>query len=353
MLAILISHRFNPGHLSHIDANFKLLCEAGYDVKFRLNQSFFKLSGDARHSNDTVLKNCVSLVARDLFIVWFPSFAALRDMFFLRIFSKVTVVYVFHEPFSSLGSYWGAGFGLFKIAKIALVSVVNYCLVSMAQKIVLPSSAAMVAYEARYNKKKPHAQFPLMFDDEAKNVLPGGKREFISYIGTVAEDHAFDEFLNFASWVLVNKKLDGYKLLIATRSVLSVETLARVQRFVDAGLMQVQHGRPLSNAEINFFYARSVVVWNAYRRSMQSGVLPKAYMFGTPVVTSSANPSEFFFDDLTGVQISSNYDLNEILRAIEKIIVKFPLYSRACRKIFDEQFFYRSFATRYIAFVAA
>jgi glycosyltransferase involved in cell wall biosynthesis len=309
------------------------------------------MSGEGHHFKKFALRDCLNLTCDDLFIVWFPSLAALRDIVFLRIFSKVTLVYVFHEPFSSLRSYWGAGFGLLKTMKIALISAVNYLLVSMAHKIVLPSSAAMVAYEARYSKSKPHAQFPLMFDDEAKNVLSGGKREFVSYIGTVAEDHAFDEFLNFASWALANKKLDGYKLLIATRSVLSAETLARVRNFVDAGLMQVQHGRPLSNSEINFFYANSLVVWNAYRRSMQSGVLPKAYMFGTPVVITNANPSEFFVDGITGLKISSNYDSQELLSAINTIALNFPSFSNACRKLFLEKFFYRAFASSFVKFL--
>ena len=43
-------------------------------------------------------------------------------------------------------------------------------------------------------------------------------------------------------------------------------------------------GKPMSNLEINNYFNKSLVVWNAYRRSMQSGVLPKAYMFGTPVI---------------------------------------------------------------------
>jgi hypothetical protein len=44
---------------------------------------------------------------------------------------------------------------------------------------------------------------------------------------------------------------------------------------------------------------------------MQSGVLPKAYMFGTPVLVSTSNQSEYFEDGVHGVCISDSYTVQE------------------------------------------
>jgi glycosyltransferase involved in cell wall biosynthesis len=95
----------------------------------------------------------------------------------------------------------------------------------------------------------------------------------------------------------------------------------------------VRAGRALTNAEINKYYAKSTVVWNAYKRSMQSGVLAKAYMFGTPVVVSILNKSEYFLDRENGVLVSGKYDFTEIQDAIGDIILRFEEYSSQCRPV--------------------
>jgi hypothetical protein len=42
--AYLSSCRFNPGHLSHLLANYKLLVDAGFTVKFVCDNRYYKFS---------------------------------------------------------------------------------------------------------------------------------------------------------------------------------------------------------------------------------------------------------------------------------------------------------------------
>ena len=353
MKAILISNRFNPGHLSHMLANRKLVTDVGYTVLFGWHKSFRVLSNNVFKNNEISKKILITLKENDLVFLWFPSNAAVFDLLLVRLFTNSTIVYIFHEPFSTFSSYRSSGFGFFKTVKITLVSIINYFLVSLSHKIILPSNTALLAYTARYDTIKSHAQFPLMFDDESSGaILAVEERQYIAYIGTVAEDHAFDEFVKFACYVLSNHLLaGGQKMLIATRSVLPSKIMAQLQNYVDTGLLVIQSGRPLSTEEINFFYASSFVVWNAYRRSMQSGVLPKAYMFGTPVIISSSNRSEFFDNHITGIEVSNRYDCDEILCAVRLIIANFPAHSLACRTTFLEKFYYKAFSNKFIEFV--
>jgi hypothetical protein len=354
MNAVIISHRFNPGHLWHLAASFKLLIEAGFDARFFWNPKF---SSFAEGKYDQVLTNRSDLLRLnkgDLVLVWFPSMTALLDMLLVRIFSKATVIYVLHEPFSSIRSYRESGFGWLKTLKIALISIVNYALVACAHRVVLPSTAAFAAYRGRYSKTKPSALFPLMFDDVATTILPVEMREFVSYIGTVAEDHAFDQFLKYACWYMdANPNDRRIRFLIATRSALSQEIRQQLSPYTDKGLLFIQSGRSLTNVEIGNYYARSLVVWNAYRRSMQSGVLPNAYMYGTPVLITRLTRNEYFIDRVTGVEIETDYDANQIKAAIDIITTNFYEYSKACRRIFLDSFFYRSFAPKFIKFVCA
>jgi glycosyltransferase involved in cell wall biosynthesis len=122
---------------------------------------------------------------------------------------------------------------------------------------------------------------------------------------------------------------------------------------VASGKLVVRAGRALTNAEINKYYAKSTVVWNAYKRSMQSGVLAKAYMFGTPVVVSILNKSEYFLDRENGVLVSGKYDFTEIQDAIGDIILRFEEYSSQCRRRFLDVFYYKAQSTAFMDFVSS
>jgi glycosyltransferase involved in cell wall biosynthesis len=349
MRAVLVSHNFNPGHFSHIIANYKLLAEARYDVGFRWSTKFDGLEPKIAAGTSKVPLHSID---RDsLFIVWFPSLKALLDMIVLRSSKRAKIVYVYHEPFESLRAYLAAGFGLKKTARIVAVSAVNRLLVTCSHKIVLPSKRAFDTFTKSANGNKPCLYLPLMFDDEADPKTERMRRKYVSYIGTIAADHAFDEFLKFVRHSLQNELFPDHSFLIATRSPLPAEWLAGLETYVERGRLVVSCGRPMSNDEINAWYAQSVVVWNAYRRSMQSGVLPKAYMFGTPVITSAANRSEFFTDGENGVEISTAYAAEELRSAIARIISRSEYYSTACRRKFLDCFYYKSSSAAFLRFV--
>jgi glycosyltransferase involved in cell wall biosynthesis len=104
----------------------------------------------------------------------------------------------------------------------------------------------------------------------------------------------------------------------------------------------IKEGSNLLNEEINFFYRQSIVVWNAYNRTNQSGVLPKAYMFGCAVVVLNKNANEFIENHVTGVLIESNDNLIEIKDAIEEVINNKERFYLACRSKFLNTFYYKA-----------
>ena len=98
----------------------------------------------------------------------------------------------------------------------------------------------------------------------------------------------------------------------------------------------------MSNIKINNYFEKSVLVWNAYNRSMQSGVLPKAFMFGAPVVMLKKNENEFMQNKITGILIEDNNDVYEIKNAIEFILSKRDFFFVNCRFKFKESFYYKN-----------
>ena len=353
MQAILVSKRFNPGHISHIEANSRLLEEHGFDVRFSVHDGFLAFPGCGFKSRLANASDYLHLQAGDLFIVWFPSLSVLLDMLLVRLLTNATVVYVYHEPYTSFAAYREAGFSRLKALKVTAISWVNWLICRLSNKIILPSERAFNALPAARTNADRYAKINLLFSDEARAGQLSTPRKFISYIGTIAEDHAFEEFVRLMHASICNKTLVPYKFLIATRSHIPERLSSVIEHGVESGRLVVQSGTPMSNEQINSFYAQSFVVWNAYKRSMQSGVLPKAYMFGAPVMMSTSNQSEYFEEGVHGVLISGDYSTDEFEDAILKMQSGWQTLSENCRNFFLQNFDYRALASTYMNFLSA
>lgn len=351
MKAILVSKRFNPGHISHMEANAKLLENEGFKVWFNVHHKFLQFSDSAMADKVTGFFSWLTLRKGDLFIIWFPSITVVLNLMLVRVFTKATTVYTYHEPYTSFSSYRLAGFSWLKTVRVTAISMVSRVICALSEKIILPSARALQTIPRATLEPRRYAVINLMFTDETGSHTQGLTRDFVAYIGTIAEDHAFDEYIRLLQDCIANSKLLPLKFLIATRSQLPEKHLATINDGVFSGRLVVQSGRPMTNSEINRFYAQSFVIWNAYRRSMQSGVLPKAYMFGTPVLVSTRNQSEHFEDGIHGLLISDSYTTVEFQRAIERLQIDWALISQNCRAHYEEYFDYHALSSKFLRFV--
>jgi len=352
MKAILTSKRFNPGHISHMEANCKLLEEQGFDVRYSVNKRFLSFPDCGMQGKAASFSDWLALRRGDLFIVWYASVSVVFNLVFVRLFSRATTVYVYHEPYTSFSSYRAAGFSRLKTVRVIAISMVSRIICALSDKIILPSERALQAMPAAQRQPRRFAKINLMFADESRLVTQELAREFVSYIGTIAEDHAFGEFVESMQACVADQALLPLRFLIATRSTVPDKHRAVIDQCVSSGRLVLQVGRPMSNAEINHFYASSFVVWNAYRRSMQSGVLPKAYMFGTPVLVSTNNQSEYFQEGVHGALLSVRYTLQEFQHAITWLQAEWPGISRNCRTQFLLNFEYHALSSTFMNFVS-
>ncbi len=351
MKALIVSHKFHPGHISHLVANYKLLDDVCIEVSFLWDSRFNMFISDEMDVNISTRGGLLLLKKNDLFVVWFPSLGALFDMVLLRIIQKGKIVYIFHEPFDSVRSYLQSGFGFGKTIKIVMASFVNFFLVKCSHSIILPSNKAYETFKQKYRFNGAFVRLPLMFDDESKEVLEIENRCYISYIGTIAEDHAFDDYIKFVVYCLESNLFPNFTFLIATRSTLDLCTIKLLSAFKADKRLIIVSGEPMSTQAINDYFSKSVVVWNAYRRSMQSGVLPKAYMFGTPVIVRESNPSEYFIDGENGVEVSENCSSIDICSAIDEIVENYSHYSICCKEKFINCFYYKSQSNEFLSFI--
>lgn len=337
MKALIISLKFNPGHVSHMVASYKQCEELGYECAYYIAPEFVDfLPKDSRFIvyGNNLPKDI------DFALFLFPSEKVLPTIWKLRRYHECKIIYVFHEPVISFEEFSQSGYSRFQVFLEQLKDLVSCWIVRSVDAIVLPSQKAFQNFKLckRYKNDKFY-YVPLMFDNE--NLLAfKTERQYFSYIGTIASDHSYNEYLRFVLWAINNDELMQINFMIATKS--HVERTETVQRAVSSGRLKIIDGHPLTNEEINLCYAESYMVWNAYERMMQSGVLPKAFMFGTPAIVLKKNESEFVKDGEGVVAINNNKSFEEIKNAILKVLSSFMQYSIACNELFLKNFYYKS-----------
>ena len=344
MNSLIISLNFNPGHFSHLIANYKLFRDCGFTPHLYINKSFNHMDKNDEFSKINNPRELWKLKTIDIAVFWFPSLKNIFEIIKLRIFFKAKIFYIYHEPFDSIRNYYKAGFRFKKIVKICLINLVNIPVIFLSHRIVLSSSASLFLYQKKYTFfNKNYSRIPLIFDDEAAPLLlEDAPKKFISYIGTIAADHAFDRFVDFVDSAIKNDWFSNLKFLIATKSKIPVREKYILGHYLQSGKVVISEGHPMTNEEINHYYRESLVVWNAYNRSMQSGVLPKAYMFGAAVLGLFRNANEFAENHKTGILINDNSDVIEIKNAVEEILSKKIFFFQNCRKMFLSTFYYKS-----------
>lgn len=352
MNVLVASLKFNPGHFSHLVANYNLFLDCGFKPYLYINKSFNKMNETLKYDIINDFKEIKNLNTIEGAVFWFPSFFNIIQIVRLRLLYRSKILYIFHEPFDSIKNYYSSGFSLKKIFKIFLVNLINIIVVALAHKIILPSSKAFSLYKKKYaflNKK--FSLVPLIFDDEAGSLLIGDQKKYISYIGTIAADHAFDCYINFIESCVENNWFPELSFLVATKDKIPVNEKKRIASYVKSGRIVISEGHQMSTEEINGYYRDSFIVWNAYHRSMQSGVLPKAYMFGAAIIGTYHCNTEFVENHITGVLVDDNRNVLEIKSAVKEMLDKKEFFFQSCRNKFLENFYYKKRTKDFISFL--
>lgn len=331
--ALIVSLNFNPGHVSHLVASYRQMEELGYDAIMYVEKTF----ADFMPEGIKIVTSTQQVPQCAVAFILFPSLHNLPLISRLRRLGA-RICYIFHEPMKNLKHYRKAGVPYKSLAKLWVINRVNIMTIKRCHTILLPSHKAERYYAANpaYNNRNT-MYLPLMFDDESTSYIDM-KRQYISYIGTVAADHSFNEFLDFVSDAVSDDRLPQCKFLIATKSKFELP-----ERLAGSHRVKVMKGRPLTNDEINRAYASSLVIWNAYARTTQSGVLAKAYMFGTPAIVLEQNLNEFMINHSTVEAVTDNKNTEMVMERVKRIVNDFDRYSASCRHFFLENFYYRRY----------
>jgi glycosyltransferase involved in cell wall biosynthesis len=351
MTAAVVSLHFAPAHASHMLAYGKLLREAGFEV------SFLIADGYDRVANLTAIGAVIScagflrnpgLQKFNIALICNSSIDNRSLAHAMRV-RGAAVFYLFHEP----ESIWNlSGEGWKQLVRFPFSTWCSIATLRSSSGVIVPSEKARVQYERHFEKYNRNVHtMPLLFDDEVGAVRVKQSRhskKYFGFVGSACKSHNFDSFVDFAKYAI--REGSTIPFVIATRVDLSsrLNTDREFARCVNEGGIRLQHNRVLSNDEMNQYYLECFCVWNVYRRSTQSGVLPRAFMAGTPVLASRIGSfPEYVLEGLTGEFVDSSEDTAGILLAAEKMRQEPLAYFDGSRKMFLESFFYKANGNRF------
>lgn len=339
--AALISLRFNPAFVQHLVAYAKALHQLDFEIEFLIDTAYRQFPELAKLA--IVITDSDTISASSFTHAVFLNVSSHNSDLAIRLKSVgVRILYLYHEPWKTTLSYLKSD-GIRSALRGAAAHHVSLPLLRLADLVVTGSEYALGVYkqkDARQNKSA--CQFPLIYDDEAGRITPEmiDRKEYFSYLGNIGHVHGFDQYVNVIRESL--RRGSDMKFLIASRSPLPRFVLK--DRIVRSNLDRITFlcGRTLQNSEINACYARSFCVWNLYRRSTQSGVLPKAFMFGTPVLVSRTGSFPEFVKDGFNGRYASAGDCDGVLSILNELRERAGEYATNCRSSFLDNFYYQS-----------
>lgn len=338
MKVIFVCNKYSPAHIYSIQSYSYIFNSDGIDTfllddfindKRRFEKSCFNFISLSK------LKN----IKDDLtFFFVSPNINNIKTLKTIKKqLPRAKTVYLYHEPINrqvrkELLHDRGFSFGTIKYI-IGLSLYNGKKLIKLFDKIILPSKNANDIYEQdSLFRKTNHEIIHLLFKDDVKKNEE--EREFLSYIGTVANNHGFPEFVDFLLKMETPKDLN---VCIATSSQINQETITLLKtKFNDK--ITIFSGSFMSDEVISKLYKQTKVLWLGYKHSAQSGVLPMAFMYGTPIICSDIPSFKEFTKIGVNCEIVDINNCSSIEQGIETIAKNFNKYHDGCIKTYNEFF---------------
>ena len=338
----VVSMHFSPAHVSHMVAYGRLLREMGFKASFVLDEKYLSFPDFSLIGPVTSAREYAANPGVQTFDIAIYCNSAIKNSASARGLRArgVEVLYLFHEP-APLSLHWSEGW-----KEIIKLVVAKYCSIAMLRQstaVLVPSDCARHLYDGYFAKYNQNVfTLPLLFDDECGAGGGKAERPYFSFLGYAIKAHGFDSFVAFVKFAI--RAGSSIRFAIATRTDLSdyLAHDAELTRYAAEGRVHIQHGRALSNEEMNQYSRDSFCVWNLYKCSTQSGVLARSFMAGAPVIALKMGSfPEYIVPGVNGEFVTAASDAKAILQAAEKIRQNLSDYVLGSRKTFADTFYYR------------
>lgn len=339
---LVFSNKFSAAHFSHLVAFYKSFKELGYECSLILDRKYDNFIKEYNEDlnykyNDNLTKNDVA----DYIVIYNIS---KLDKKYINIIktnnTKISVI--IHEPwcgvFNTLKNYLSKREPLSEIIKSFGRKYYLSKLLKLNSNVIVCSNNALNIYK-KYNKKKNVVNvFPLIFADEQDKKCNIKGKKYFSFIGSSTPAHGFDEYIKF---IKENKKSDMLFQIATSSNISSYLEDNILKQMIKEHKLIVKEGRYLSNKEINDAFRNSIVTWMVYKRSTQSGVICKSWMFNTPVICSNIGSFKEYIDKGNG-RILDNLTSENITKCYNEICDNLNELAISSRNSFEKFFYYKT-----------
>ena len=347
--AAVVSLHFSHSHVSHMIALAKLLQALGFMVTFIHGDEYLSCAGFTEIGNTISVGGYYSSRDEQPFDVAIICNSATQNYSLARTLRArgTTVLYIYHEPEPIWSLSVLKSEGWIKTCRFVLSTLFSIMAVRACSGVIVCSLYGRALYERYYQRFNSNVHImPLLFDDEIGQDLfeqmKNNKRAF-GFVGTACQSHGFDAFVAFAKYAIQNGSNIPFTIATSVDLTSVLRADLELARLVSEGRIRMQHGNKLSNDQINQYYLQCFCIWNVYRRSTQSGVLPRAFMAGSSVLASRIGSfPEYVRAGVTGEFVNSSDDHATILEVAERMREHALSYAKECRSMFLDTFYWRS-----------
>jgi glycosyltransferase involved in cell wall biosynthesis len=340
---------YTYAHASHMIALGQSLRALGFAVTFILDSKYLSICGFSRIGDTVPASQFRNNSERPPIDVAVFCNSAVKNHSLVRTLraEKTSVFYLFHEPETVWSWQVLKSEGAMKALRFFFSTYYSIKTLRQASGVIVCSSYARSLYQRNFLRFNRNVHvMPLPYDDEVgaeRFEQMRSRKQYFGFVGTACKAHGFDAFVKYAKFALRN----GSDIPFVIATWVDLASLLRSDQelaaLVKQGKIRMQHGRELSNDEINQHSLECFCIWNVYRRSTQSGVLPRSFMAGTPVLASRVGSfPEEVQPGHTGEFASVNENPAAILATVQNLRAHAADYFDECRKIFLEKYYYRA-----------
>jgi glycosyltransferase involved in cell wall biosynthesis len=361
-VAYFCSLKYSPGLLKEIEQLALRLVEDGWHSRLLLAESYrnFEVHRSlevryvtASHSAPSILWDCLRFPYRllkelnSIFEEMPPDFLCIYNPHPLNGYvasvaqqinpSGVRAVYL-HEPFVPDKS----SYGLVRAQCIRLVELQQAHMLRRLNCVLLPSEHSLSLYQSHYAANKPAHITPILLDDRCHGAP---NREYYSFVGTVNASRSLDEFVQ-----LINRAASLGDLALKFRIVTRSPIESFIRRIAPAALPNVEIvNRPLiTDAEIGETLALSKATFLSHKQAAQSGNVPFAFMYGTPIICRDIpGLTQHVHHLANGYVLPLRFTVQQFYQAIQYMEEHWEALGRQARVDYEEIFDIRNWERYY------
>ncbi len=243
-------------------------------------------------------------------------------------FPDAIISFYLHDPYKPDKAPYGVVKGIY----ISLVEFIQGLTVGYMDYVISPSEYAALLFKKKYQKYKGQNFIASLLVPDQR-ILENNKRRFFIIVGSAHKATGHDTFIELVNYA-GEKGLDFEFALISSSNVSPF-----TKSLTEAGKkrLKVINKNSITDSEINEVIRQSWAVFRLDREVTQSGVVPVAYMNGTPVIARNIpGLTQHVWHEKTGYIIPFKCSPEDLLKALNYVKNNFETLSINARRSYED-----------------